>query len=296
MFGIAFACAAPGSQMSNNFITGCNQQDVPHIAQAGDFSPMKNVRQKKEGGRPWPQRLTCLEKAVSVGSMSCSAPRSCLRALHHVGKDNQGAAQARIGCQPHQEGRCAHEATSSPPPHHPMARATTPPVQKNGPPSGHRTGLEEIPPLLQSKRPGASRRHRQVREAPSTTTMVRFVELRKRSFEGELSLPPFQPFRDQLGGIGIIAKFLRSEDQRRQALRPATRGSTIKGYRVLARQCGRPTKSVSTQRLSGRVRPTVQLHRDKQTPASHEVDSDWTGTPPAGLVPLTILASVTESL
>jgi len=138
-----------------------------------------------------------------------------LETLQYVGQDNQGAAQARIGCQPRQERRRAYEAARRL--LHILRRQEQQPLAlKERTSVGPSHALEKILPLLQSSGQTPRGVIGKFGSGAIDDNHGQVVELRKRSFEGELSLPPFQPFRDQLRGIGSHCKVLGNEDQRRQ--------------------------------------------------------------------------------
>ena len=139
-----------------------DQQDMAYLAQVGRLvageerppgeegrPPGHSVLERPGEGRQ--RRLDVLQRNIAL-----------LEALQHVGQDNQGAAQARIGGQPSQEGRCAHEAARRLLHPQPPANTATLRVQRKGRRrASARSGTDPASPSGQ--RPNASRSHRQVR-------------------------------------------------------------------------------------------------------------------------------------
>ena len=192
-----------------------NQQDMPCLAQVGRFLAGEERPPGKEGRPPGRSVLERLREGRHRRFDVLQRNLAVLETLQYVGQDNQGAAQARIGCEPRQEGRCAYEAARRR--LHISRRQEQQPLALEERASvGPSHGLEEILSFLQRSgqtlrgvigkfgRGAIDHNHGQV------------VELGKRRVEGEPSLPPVQLLRDQLGGIGSHREILGSEDQRRQ--------------------------------------------------------------------------------
>ena len=192
-----------------------NQQDMPYRAQVGRFLADEERPPGKEGRLPGRSFLERLREGRHRRLDVLQRNVALLETLKYVGQDNQGATQARIGGQPRQEGRCAYEITRRRL-HISRRQEEQPLALEESAAVGPSNGLEEILPLLQGSGQTLRGVIGKLGSGAVDDNHGQVVELRKRRFEGDPSLPPVQPFRDQLRGIGSHCEILGSKDQRRQ--------------------------------------------------------------------------------
>ena len=139
---------------------------------------------------------------------------------------------------------------------------------KEGASVGPAHGLEKIRPLLQGSRQTLRGVIGKFGRGAIDDNHGEVVELRKGRFEGELSLPPFQPLRDQLGGIGRHRKVLGNEEQRRER-EARDREQHNQGMSNADRDNAADRQDPGRQNASQeRVRPSGQSRRDRQATAN----------------------------
>ena len=191
-----------------------NQQDMPCLAEVGRLPAGEKRAPREEGRAPSHGVLERFRKGRQRRFDVFWRDLALLETLQYVGHDDQGAAQARIGGQPRQEGRRPYKATRRRLDVG-QRREQQSFALEEGTSVGPAHGLKKILPLLQACRQTPRGVIGKLRRGAIDDNHGEVVELRERRFEGELFLTPFQPLRDQLGCIGRHRKILGNEEQRR---------------------------------------------------------------------------------
>ena len=178
-----------------------NQQDMPCLAQVGRFPAGEERAPGKEGRAPRHSVLERLREGRHRRFDVLQRNLALLEALQDVGQRQPGHRAGSDRWRPATGAALRGQGHSSPTRHRPTAgTATLRARRKDLRRAIARSGKDPASPS--GPPPDAGRVVGKLGSGAIDDNHGEVVELRKRRFEGELSLPPFQPLRDQLGGIG----------------------------------------------------------------------------------------------